>query len=134
MRRALPLFAFIAIASCQQAACPSGPGGPCNPRDPNCPEGYTCALAEICTHACEQASDCWVRVGNGCRITCAPGQRLSDGGFCTDQGDGEYCPETLTMECVSGYCQLPQCLASPCDYDLYGPSDWKGNRDQGPQQ
>ena len=134
MQRAFPLFAFMAIASCQQQACPSKAAGACNPRQADCPVGYSCALAEICTRTCEQASDCWVKVSDGCRFTCIPGEHLSDGGICGDQGESEFCPETTSLECVAGYCQRPECLVSPCDYDMYGPSEWKGNRDQGPQQ
>ena len=133
VQRALPLFVFIAIASCQQQSCPSYAGGPCDPRNADCPKGYSCALAEICTHPCEQASDCWVKVEDGCRYTkWLPGQRLADGGVFTEQSEDGFCSETKLLECVAGYCQLQECLSSPCDPDLYGPSEYKGNRSQGP--
>jgi hypothetical protein len=132
VQRALPLFIFIAIASCQQQACPSMAGGPCDPRNANCPTGYQCALAEICTRTCEQTSDCWVPVGEGCRYTYLPGQRLPDGGVFVESSEDGFCSETKLLECVSGYCQRQECLSTPCDYDLYGPSENKGNRSQGP--
>lgn len=133
MQRALPLFALLAIASCQQQAClPSKAGGSCEPRNAVCPSGYHCALAEICTRACEQASDCWVPVGNGCYYTYFPGQLQPDGGAYVESTEDGFCPETKLLECVAGYCQRQECLSTPCDYDLYGPSDFKGNREQGP--
>lgn len=133
MQRALPLFAFLAIASCQQQAClPSAAGGPCDPRNAVCPTGYHCALAEICTRACEQASDCWVPVTNGCYYTYLPGQLQPDGGAYVESTEDGFCPDTKLLECVAGYCQRQECLSTPCDYDLYGPSEFKGNRDQGP--
>lgn len=134
VRHWFPLFVFIVVASCQNQACPSYAGENCNPRSFDCPPTYTCAMAEICTRACEQTSDCWVKVTDGCRFVCLPGQRLSDGGVCTEQSDDGFCPETRTLECVGGYCQRGECADGGCDYDLYGPSDFKGNRDQGPLQ
>ncbi len=134
MQRAFPLFVFIAVASCQQQACPSAPGGPCDPRNAKCPVGYHCAMAEVCTRACEQASDCWVKVTDGCYYTYFPGQRLPDGGVFVESTDDGFCTESKSLECVAGYCQRAECLSSPCDYDLYGPSENKGNRSQGPDR
>jgi hypothetical protein len=134
-RHAFPLAVLLVVASCQNQACPSTAGGPCDPRNANCPRGYTCALAEICTRTCEQTPDCWVRVEDGCRYTELPGQRLPDGGVFSDQATADgYCPETKIMECVSGYCQRSKCAAEGCDYDIYGPSGFKGNRSQGPEE
>lgn len=58
--------------------------------------------------------------------------RLSDGGTCREDTGVEFCPESLEVACVSGYCQLATCLDGGCDYDVYGPSGNKGNRSQGP--
>jgi hypothetical protein len=44
-----------------------------------------------------------------------------------------YCPETKLMECMSEYYQRSQCATQSCDYDIYGPSPFKGNRSQGPE-
>jgi hypothetical protein len=132
--RWLPIFAFIMVASCQNQACPSTVGGTCDPRSANCPSGYTCALAEICTRTCEQTSDCWVPVSAGCRSNYFPGQLLPDGGTYTEQSEDGFCPESKVMECISGYCQRAECADGGCDYDLYGPSPFKGNRNQGPAE
>lgn len=131
-----PLGVLIVVASCQQAACPSPAGGACNPRNADCPAGYTCGLAEFCTRTCEQTSDCWVKVSTGCRYTEFPGQRLADGGTFMENTESEdgFCPETKVMECIEGYCQRFSCADGGCDYDLYGPSPNKGNRDQGPAE
>ena len=133
MRHWFPLGVFIVVASCQQQACPSPAGGKCDPRDPNCPPGYVCAMAEICTRTCEQTSDCWIKVEEGCRYTSLPGQRLPDGGVFMETSDDGFCPETKLMECLEGHCQHFECADGGCDYDLYGPSPFKGNRSQGPQ-
>lgn len=130
-----PVFVFIAIASCQQVACPSPAGGRCDPRNFNCPPGYTCALAEVCTRTCEQTSDCWVKAENGCRSACLPGERLPDGGLCGEESDEGFCPETRLMVCIQGYCQREEwCVDGVCDYDIYGLSEYKGNRSQGPEE
>lgn len=135
MRRWVTLVGFIVVASCQNQACPSMAGGPCDPRNANCPAGYACARAEICTRACAQASDCWVKVSDGCRYTALPGQRLADGGVFVESTEDGFCPETKALTCLDGYCQRAACEdAGGCDYDLYGPSPFKGNRDQGPVQ
>ena len=132
--RVAPLLFLFAALSCQQA-CPSVPGGPCDPRNANCPKGYACALAaEICTRTCEQTSDCWVRVEDGCRYTELPGMRLPDGGVFTDQTSDGFCPESKRLECTNGYCQFAECSPDGCDYDIYGPSAFKGNRSQGPNE
>jgi hypothetical protein len=75
-----------------------------------------------------------VKVEDGCRSTCTPGQRFSDGGICTEQSADGFCPETKLMECLDGYCQRFECTDGGCDYDLYGPSVFKGNRSQGPER
>ncbi len=130
--RWFPVIVFIAVASCQGVACPSDAGDPCNPRQFDCPATYYCSLAEVCTRACADSSECWVKVENGCRYTYLPGQRLPDGGAFQEMAteDG-YCPNTKSMACVDGYCQ--RCPEGGCDYDLYGPSPFKGNRDRGPE-
>lgn len=133
VQRAFPLFVFIVVASCEQQACPSPAGGHCDPRKPNCPVGYSCGLVEICTRACDQTSDCWVKVEDGCRSNETPGQRLADGGIFMETSDDGFCPETKLMDCLGGYCQRLECADGGCDYDLYGPSPFKGNRDQGPE-
>lgn len=114
-------------------ACPSPAGGICDPRKANCPKDYYCAIAEVCTKTCVDAGDCWVRTSDGCRESGLPGQRLPDGGTFT-QGSGTYCPETLSIICQDGYCQNPDCVDGGCDYDVYGPSPFKGNRSQGPSK
>jgi len=91
-------------------------------------------MAEVCTRGCEQTSDCWVKVEDGCRFTGLPGQRLRDGGVYTEMSDEGFCPETRLMECIEGHCQRSECTDGGCDYDLYGPSPFKGNRDQGPNE
>lgn len=135
MSRWLPVLVLACIASCQQQACPSTAGGACDPRHANCPTGYVCALAEVCTRPCAQHSDCWVKASDGCRATELPGQRLPDGGVYSDSTteDG-FCPETKLMECIEGACQSWKCNDGGCDYDVYGPSPFKGNRSQGPQE
>lgn len=140
VKRAPLLFLLFAGCFTQQASCPSGPGGRCDPRNkPDCPKGYACSLAEVCTKACEQASDCWTKVEDGCRyVDYVPGQKLPDGGIFTDQSDDGFCPESKLLECTGGFCLRTQCVTrrilddGGCDYDLYGPSDYKGNRSQGP--
>lgn len=128
----LGVLCFIA---CQKLpACPSAVGGPCDPRDFNCPTGYYCAQAEVCTKACEQDTDCWVKVDDGCRASQLPGQTLPDGGVFVEMSADGICPETKAMVCLDGRCQRFQCLDGGCDYDLYGPSPFKGNRSQGPAQ
>ncbi len=125
--RWFPIFVFIMVASCQQQACPSLAGDTCNPRNPNCPQGYTCAISEICTKKCEQTSDCWIPVSEGCRSNYFPGQRLPDGGTFVEVSDDGFCPQSKELECIVGYCQLPsKCGPDGCDYDLYGPSHYKG--------
>ena len=119
------LLVFVAVASCEQA-CPSDAGKSCDPRHANCPEGYSCALAEICTRRCELTSDCWVKVEFGCRGPYLPGQRLPDGGAFQEVSEDGFCPETKLLSCVEGYCQLSDCADSGCDYDIYGPSPYKG--------
>lgn len=120
--------------SCQQQACPSTAGGTCDPRNANCPANYYCAAAEICTRRCEQTSDCWVKVEDGCRYTTLPGQRLPDGGVFVETTEDGFCPETKAMLCLDGYCQRDACADGGCDYDVYGPSPFKGNRSQGPNE
>ena len=127
------IWVFVAVVGCE-ASCPSPPGGTCDPRGPNCPRGYSCAMAEICTRACEQTSDCWVPVTDGCRSLLFPGQRLADGGIFMETSEDGFCPESKLMECLEGHCQRVECLDGGCDYDLYGPSPFKGNRNQGPVQ
>lgn len=135
MRRVLWIIAVSSLAAgcLGLKACPSEVGGPCDPRNANCPEGYTCALAaEVCTRTCAEASECWVKVEVGCRGNTLPGQRLPDGGIFVESSDDGYCPETKAMVCLDGYCQRDACLDGGCDYDPYGPSPYKSNRDQGP--
>lgn len=132
--RWFPVFVFILLASCQNQACPSNVTEPCDPRNANCPSGYTCALAEICTRTCEQTSDCWVPVSAGCRSDYLPLMRLPDGGTFTEDSEDGFCPDSKIAECIAGYCQHTTCADGGCDYDLYGPSDFKGNRNQGPEQ
>jgi hypothetical protein len=125
---------LVFVASCQLQSCPSTAGGACDPRNANCPKGYACAVAEICTHPCEQPSDCWVKVSDGCRSNDLPGQKLPDGGFFTETSEDGFCTETKVMVCADGYCQREACADGGCDYDVYGPSPFKGNRSQGPTQ
>ena len=132
VRHRFSLVLFVLIASCQQA-CPSAAGAPCDPRNANCPPGYACAMAEVCARACEQTSECWVKVQDGCRSNYFPGQRLPDGGVFTEVSDDGFCPETRLMECIEGHCQRFECADGGCDRDLYGPSPFKGNRDRGPE-
>jgi hypothetical protein len=132
--RSLPILVFILVASCQNQACPSTVGGSCEPRNANCPSGYSCALAEICTRTCEQTSDCWVPVSAGCHSNYYPGMILPDGGTYTEQSEDGFCTDSKVMECIAGYCQRGECADGGCDYDLYGPSPFKGNRNQGPSE
>lgn len=130
-----PFFLFLLVAaSCtQMQACPSTAGGSCDPRNADCPKGYSCSLAEICTRTCEQTSDCWVKVEDGCRYgSYLPGQTLPDGGIYQDVSDDGFCPETKLMLCIDGFCQREECAQGGCNYDVYGPSDFKSNRSQGP--
>jgi hypothetical protein len=127
------LFILLFVAGCQFKACPSQAGGSCDPRNANCPTGYACSLSEICTRACEQTPDCWVKDTEGCRSNELPGQRLPDGGVFTEMSDDGFCGETKLLSCVDGYCQRAECADGGCDYDVYGPSPFKGNRSQGPE-
>lgn len=132
------LWVLIALISCAtplgQGSCPAPAGGPCEPRKQNCPDGYYCPLAEVCTRACEQTSDCWVKVDKGCRSDGVPFQRLPDGGTFIEEMDEGYCPETRRMACIDGFCQRDTCLDGGCSYDVYGPSPFKGNRSVGPPE
>ena len=135
VRRWFPLASLLFAASCfDLGACPSLPARVCNPRDANCPRGYTCALSEICTRTCEADRDCWVKVEDGCRYQQLPGETLPDGGAYTEQNDEGFCPESRLVSCIGGFCELTTCLDGGCDHDLYGPSPFKGNRSQGPAQ
>jgi hypothetical protein len=128
-------FAVLLFIACQKLpACPSPAGGSCDPTDPNCPKGYSCAAAaQVCTRACEQDSDCWVKVEDGCRANSLPGERFPDGGVFVESSEDGFCSETKLMVCLAGYCQRSSCVQDPgCD-DLYGPSPYAGNRSQGPQ-
>jgi hypothetical protein len=127
-------MAGLAYGCTQVSACPSPAGGPCDPRNFQCPKDFYCAAAEVCTRRCTQATDCWVRVADGCLSNTLPGMTLPDGGVYVEASAGGYCPETLSLVCLDGYCQHGACLDGGCDYDLYGPSPFKGNRGQGPQQ
>lgn len=99
----------------------------------NCPQGYVCALAEVCTRRCEQTGDCWVGVEQGCRSGHFAGEVLPDGAvYQDDVTEDGICPETKLMVCIAGHCQRFECADGGCDYDVYGPSEIKGNRDQGP--
>jgi hypothetical protein len=60
--------------------------------------------------------------------------RLPDGGTVVEESSDGFCPETKTLVCLDGYCQSQGCLDGGCDYDLYGPSPFKGNRSQGPNE
>jgi len=129
-------LALVGVGCVKIGACPSQAGGSCDPRDPNCPTNYDCALAEICTRSCLQDSDCWIKVSDGCRTNNFPGMVMPDGGtFVEDTGDG-ICSESKSMACLDGYCQDQHCatIDGGCDYDVYGPSPFKGNRSQGPNQ
>lgn len=127
-------LAAFAAGCTQVSACPSPAGGACDPRNFTCPAGYTCALAEVCTRHCTQASDCWVKVSDGCLSNTLPGELLPDGGVYVESSPDGYCTDTKSLVCLDGYCQKGACLDGGCDYDLYGPSPFKGNRSQGPQQ
>lgn len=133
-------WSVIAFVSCAtplgQGSCPAPAGGHCEPRKQNCPQGYYCPLTEICTRTCEQTSDCWLRVETGCRSDAVPFMRLPDGGTYTEVQDEGYCPESRRMVCLGGYCQRDECvlLDGGCDYDLFGPSPFKGNRSVGPAE
>ncbi len=129
----LPFIVLVAWAAGCQQACPSPAGGVCDPRNPNCPPGYHCAMAEVCTQQCQVVEDCWIHANNGCRETYFPGQTLPDGGYFQEVSEDGYCPETKLMECVGGYCQRRD-YGDAHDYDLYGPSPFKGNRSQGPEE
>lgn len=129
-RRSTLLLLLAAWCSCLSPNCPSQAGGSCDPRGANCPTGYYCALAEVCTRTCTETVDCWVRGEQGCRPDLLPLQRLPDGGmFVESVDDAGYCPETKRLACVAGYCQRDGCAdAGGCDYDVYAPSPFKGNR------
>lgn len=137
MRHSFLFGVLLVVGACQLQACPSPAGGSCDPRNANCPTGYHCAKVEICTKACEQPSDCWVKTSDGCRSNLLPGQRLADGGVYVEQSEDGFCPETKSLRCEGGYCQPASCPQGQlddggCDYDPYGPSPFKGNRDRGP--
>lgn len=132
MRHWFPVVALLVVGACQQQACPSAPGGPCNPDSAKCPKSYHCAKAEICTKPCEEARDCWVRVEDGCYYERLPGQLMADGGPFTETSDEGFCPDTRSMACVDGYCQRGECADGGCDLDLYRPSEFRGNQTQGP--
>lgn len=136
MPRHAALLGLFLFASCMDfGACPSTAGGSCEPRDANCPKGYTCALgAEICTRECVETVDCWLKTDDGCRSDYLPLQTLPDGGTYTEMSDDGYCPESKVMVCLGGWCQRMKCLDGGCLYDEYGPSPFKGNRGQGPAQ
>ncbi|MDX2011482.1 MAG: hypothetical protein SFW67_14885 [Myxococcaceae bacterium] len=131
------VIVFISCATpLGQGSCPAPAGGPCEPRKQNCPDGYYCPLAEVCTRTCEQTSDCWVPVEKGCRSDGVPFMRLPDGGTFTETQDDGFCPETRRMVCLGGFCQKDTCPLEDggCDYDVYGPSPFKGNRSVGPAE
>ena len=129
------LFLVVAAFASCNSACPSVVGGACDPRDANCPPNYYCAMAEVCTRHCDASVDCWIKVTDGCRNNTLPGERLPDGGVFVEASDDGYCSETKAMVCLDGYCQRDTCPEDGgCDYDLYGPSPFKGNRSQGPAQ
>jgi hypothetical protein len=129
------IFFVLAVGGCQLGACPSSAGGACDPRDFNCPKDYACALgAEICTRTCAVDQDCWVKVSDGCRSNALPLMTLPDGGTYSDNGGDGICPETKLMVCLDGYCQREVCVDAGCNYDVYGPSPFKGTRSQGPSQ
>lgn len=141
MRRSASFWWFVVIfldctTPAGQGSCPAPAGGPCEPRKQNCPEGYYCPLTEVCTRTCEQSMDCWVKVAAGCRSNAVPYMRLPDGGVFMETMDDGYCPETKRLVCVGGYCQNDTCAFDDggCDYDLYGPSPFKGNRSVGPAE
>lgn len=131
-----PTLVLVIFAGCTQVSLCSTFGGPCDPRNSQCPKGYTCSLAEVCTRTCEQTSDCWMKVEDGCPLgNYLPGQRLPDGGVFSDQSSEDgFCPDSKLMECVSGFCQRLECANGGCDYDIYGPSEYKGNRSMGPER
>lgn len=133
MKRA-PALVLLLVVSCQQQACPSAAGDPCDPRNANCPADYWCAVAEVCTRRCEQTPDCWVKVEKGCRYPdYVPGEKLPDGGVFTDVSEDGFCPETKRVECIDGYCQHSKCADGGC-VDVYGPSPYKGNYNQAPPE
>ncbi len=127
VKRRLFFFAVLVFASCLDVGgCPAAANGSCQPRSSNCPHGYFCSLAEICTKACEKDSDCLVNASGGCYSDPLPGMRLSDGGVATGAppADG-ICPESKSLVCLSLYCQSNTCPDAGCDYDVYGPSPFK---------
>ncbi len=128
------LVAIVAVSCPQMQACPSPAGGACDPREANCPKNYYCAVAEVCTRSCAEDHDCWIRVDDGCRPSTFPGMSLADGGIANESSDDGYCAETKALSCFEGYCQYVACADGGCDYDVYGPSPFKGNRTQGPEQ
>jgi hypothetical protein len=73
-----------------------------------------------------------VKVEDGCYYERLPFERLPDGGTFVEESDEGYCPDSRTLACVQGYCRLGECADGGCDPDLYGPSDYAGNRSQGP--
>lgn len=118
---------MIAAGCVDLGGCPAPANGPCHPRSSNCPSGYVCSLAEICTKACTVDENCLVDAQGGCYSDGLPGMRLPDGGTSTGgpPADG-ICPESKSLVCLDGYCQSNACLDGGCDYDLYGPSPFKG--------
>ena len=68
---------------------------------------------------------------DGCRYTTFPGERLSDGGVSMERSEDGFCPETKLMECIEGHCQRSEYADGGGDYDLYGPSPFKGDPNQG---
>ena len=128
----LALLALLSFGGCYDlGGCPAAANGSCHPRSSNCPQGYFCSLAEICTKGCTIDSDCLVNASGGCFSDALPGMRLPDGGTATGAPpeDG-ICPESKSLVCLDGYCQQNTCLDGGCDYDLYGPSPFKGGGGQ----
>jgi hypothetical protein len=126
-------WAIFGFSCFNTSACPSPVGGPCDPRNFTCPKSYTCSVAEVCTRACAESSECWVKFEDGCIDTSLPGMRLPDGGLVAEMmtADG-FCTDSKRLVCLDGYCQRDTCLDGGCNYDVYGPSPFKGNRTQGP--
>lgn len=127
LKHRLFFFAVLAFASCLDVGgCPAAANGSCHPRSSNCPHGYFCSLAEICTKACAIDSDCLVDASGGCYSDGLPGMRLPDGGVSNGgpPADG-ICPESKSLVCLVGYCQSNRCPDAGCDYDVYGPSPFK---------
>jgi hypothetical protein len=127
------VFVCVLAGCFNTKACASQAGGHCDPRNFECPKSYNCSLAEVCTKACEQTSDCWVKFADGCISTNLPGMRLPDGGvFMEMMSEDGFCPESKQIVCLNKFCQQEVCVDGGCNYDIYGPSEFKGNRSQGP--